>query len=250
MRLDGAVALVTGASSGIGAAAAARLARAGARLVLSGRDQASLAALAASLGAQSIVADLAEPAAAADLAERAEAVHGRLDVLVSNAGVGWAGPFASMPTAELDRVLAVNLLAPARLARATLPGMLARGRGHLVLVSSIAGYVGVREEAVYAAAKAGLNTLAESLRLEVGRAGVGVSVVAPGVVATAFFDRRGTPYQRRRPRPIAADVVAAALTRAVERDAAEVFAPAWLRLPARLRGAAPALFRAGASRFG
>jgi short-subunit dehydrogenase len=250
MRLNGAVVLLTGASSGIGAAAATRLARVGARLVLSGRDQERLAALASQLDAHAVVADLTEPDAAAGLVARASEPHGRIDVLISNAGAGWAGAFATMPPEDLDRVVALNLLAPARLARAVLPGMLTRGCGHLVFVSSIAGYVGVREEAAYAAAKAGLNTLAESLRLEVAAAGLSVSVLAPGVVDTEFFQRRGVPYRRGTPKPIPAGVVADALVRAVERDQAETFTPGWLRLPARLRGAVPGVFRAGASRFG
>lgn len=250
MRLNGAVVLLTGASSGIGAASATRLARLGARLVLSGRDRERLDTLASRLDAHAVPAELTDPGAAERLVEQANEPHGRIDVLISNAGAGWAGEFAKMPPEEIDRVVALNLLAPARLARAVLPGMLARGCGHLTFVSSIAGYVGVREEAAYAAAKAGLNTLAESLRLEVASAGIGVSVLAPGVVDTEFFQRRGAPYQRGTPKPIPAGAVADALVRAIERDQPETFVPGWLRLPARLRGAVPGIFRAGASRFG
>src|SRR5438067_13172938 len=106
-----------------------------------------------------------------------------------------------MPVADLDRLVTVNVLATLRLTRAVLPGMVARRRGHVVLVSSIAACLGVREEAVYAATKAALRAFADSVRYEVADAGVGVSVLVPGVVDTAFFDRRGTPYPRRRPRP-------------------------------------------------
>jgi short-subunit dehydrogenase len=80
--------------------------------------------------------------------------------------------------------------------------------------------------------------------------GVGVTVVVPGVVATPFFERRGRPYDRARPRPVSADSVATALVLAVERDRAEVFVPAWLRLPARLHGALPGLAHALQRRFG
>ena len=94
----------------------------------------------------------------------------------------------------------MNLLAPIHLARLLVPDMAKYGTGHLVFVSSIAGATGGRDEAVYAAAKAGLACFAESLSYEMSGRGVGVSVVVPGVVDTPFFDRRGRPYGRR-PRP-------------------------------------------------
>lgn len=262
MRLAGARVLVTGASSGIGAATALELSARGARLVLSGRDQEALADVAARTGGEMLPADLSDPSA--DLAVRA----GRVDVLVACAGEGWSGPLARMSGGTAERMIAVNLTAHVQLTRLLLPGMLERGRGHLVYVASIAGVVGVREEAVYAATKAGLLAFAESLRYElpaverngverngverngVGGKGVGVTAVVPGVVDTPFFARRGRPYTRRRPAPVAPERVARAIAVAVERDRAEVFVPAWLRLPARLHGAAPGAFRVLARRFG
>ncbi len=127
--------------------------------------------------------------------------------------------------------------------------MLAWGRGHIVNVASIAGHVGVREEAVYAATKAALVAFTESLRYEVGDR-LTVTLVSPGVVETAFFRRRGRPYERRRPKPIPPERVADRIARAIERERAEVFVPRWMALPARLRGAAPGLYRALARRFG
>ncbi|ETK37207.1 hypothetical protein MPTA5024_05095 [Microbispora sp. ATCC PTA-5024] len=171
-----------------------------------------------------------------------------MDVLVANAGEGWSGPLAAMPDGTLERLVAVNLTAPMRLTRLLLPAMAERGRGHLVYVASIAGALGVREEAVYAATKAGLLAFAESLRYEAP--GVGVTVVLPGVVDTPFFERRGRPYTRSRPAPVPPARVAAAVVAAVERGRAEVYVPGWLRVPARLRGAAPGTFRALARRFG
>ncbi|KAB8187871.1 SDR family NAD(P)-dependent oxidoreductase [Microbispora catharanthi] len=242
MRLAGARVLVTGASSGIGAATALELSARGARLVLSGRDQEALAGVAARTGGEILPADLSDPSA--DLAVRA----GRVDMLVACAGEGWSGPLARMPGGTAERVIAVNLAAHVQLTRLLLPGMLERGRGHLVYVASIAGVVGVREEAVYAATKAGLLAFAESLRYELP--GVGVTAVVPGVVDTPFFARRGRPYTRRRPAPVPPERVARAIAVAVERDRAEVYVPAWLRLPARLHGAAPGAFRVLARRFG
>jgi short-subunit dehydrogenase len=128
--------------------------------------------------------------------------------------------------------------------------MLERGRGHVVNVGSIAGHVGVPREAVYAAAKGGLAVFTESLRQELAGTGVGVSLVSPGVVDTPFFERRGAPYERRRPRPVGADAVARALVDAIERDRPLVLVPGWLALPARLQGALPGLYRALAGRFG
>jgi short-subunit dehydrogenase len=250
MDLAGAVALVTGASSGIGRAAAQHLAAAGANVVLAGRDRAALAEVAADTGGHVVVADLDSPDAPERVAAAADAVSGRVDVLVNNAGIGWAGEVATMGPADIDRLVAVNLVAPLRLTRALLPAMVARRQGHLVMVASVAGATGVPGEAVYAATKAGLATFADSVRLEVAGTGVRVTTVSPGVIDTAFFSRRNRPYERSWPRPIPADRVAAAIVEAVRHDRAEVWVPAWLRLPARLRGAAPGVYRALAHRLG
>jgi short-subunit dehydrogenase len=242
-------ALVTGASSGIGADTARRLAAGGATLLLHGRDQDRLKALATETGGIALTGDLTEPGAAQALAEQALAVSGQVDVLVNNAGLGWAGPLPEMPPADITRLVAVNLVAPIELTRALLPGMVARGSGRVVFVTSIAGRTGVAGEAVYAATKAGVDAFADSVRFELHGTGVGVGVVVPGVVQTAFFERRGRPYGRSRPRPVPADRVAAAVVRAVTDDG-DLYVPRWLRVPVALRGVAPGLYRALATRFG
>jgi short-subunit dehydrogenase len=250
MSLRGRVALVTGASSGIGRATAEALSAAGAKVLLHGRDQNSLAGLAVRIGGLPLSVDLAEPDAAQRLAAAAIGAGGRVDILVANAGQGWAGRLADMSGADVDRLIAVNLTAPIRLTQALLPAMCQRGNGYLAFVSSIAGRTGVAGEAVYAASKAGLDAFAESLRLELRGTGVQVGVLVPGVVATEFFQRRGRPYGRTRPRPLPVAGVARALVSMIESGGAEVYAPRWLRLPVAVRGTLPATYRRLAGRFG
>jgi short-subunit dehydrogenase len=242
VELRGATCLVTGGSSGIGRATVLRLVGDGARVLALGRDEAALAAT----GATPIVCDLADPAAF----ERAAAQAGAVDVLVNNAGIGRAGRLAGLDGPTLETLVRVNLVAPLQLTRALLPAMLARGRGRVVLVGSIVGVVGARDEAAYAATKGGLVAFAESLRQECRGTGVGVTLVTPGVVATRFFERRDRPYDRRFPRPVAAEAVADAIVDAVRRDRDDVFVPRWLALPPRVHALAPRLYRALAARFG
>jgi short-subunit dehydrogenase len=250
VRIAGAVVLVTGASSGVGRATALALAARGATLLLSGRDRAALDDVADRTAGTVLVEDLAEPGAAGRLADRALAVCQRVDILVANAGAGFAGPISSMSEGEPRRLLAANLTAPVELTRLLLPPMVARGEGSVVFVTSIAGRTGVAGEAVYAATKAGLDAFAESLRLELHATGVRVGVLVPGVVATDFFARRGRPYSRARPRPLPVGAAAAALLRLIETGRAETYLPRWLRLPVALRSVAPALYRRLAVRFG
>lgn len=250
VRLGGAVALITGGSSGIGAATARELAAAGARVLVAGRDAGRLAAVARETGGVALAADLAATDGPAALAEAAQQAAGGIDILISNAGIGWAGPLAGMAPGKLTELVTVNLTAPMQLARLLVPGMIERGRGRLVFVSSIAGSTGVGQEAVYSATKAGLTTFAESLAYELNEHGVRVSVVVPGVIDTPFFEQRGRPYGRQRPAPVPAQRVALAISAALQRDRDLVFVPRWLRVPAWLHGAAPGTFRALATRFG
>jgi short-subunit dehydrogenase len=242
----GARVLVTGGSSGIGAATVAAFAARGCRVVAVGRDASALAAVARRTNATPYVADLTEPRAIPALVSEA----GDVDVLVAAAGLGRAGCLTDLADDEIVELVDTNVLASLRLAHAVLPGMVRRGRGHLVFVSSIAGHMAVAREAVYSATKAAVNVFAASVRHEVAVHGIGVSVVVPGAVDTPFFARRGAPYTRRFPRPVPASVVADGIVRAVERGKAEVFVPRWLRFPARLRGVAPGLTDALQRRFG
>ncbi len=155
-----------------------------------------------------------------------------------------------MPAADIERLTRTNLLAPMELTRALVPGMIQRQRGWVAFVGSIAGATGVGGETVYSGVKGGLHTYAESLRLELAPAGVGVTVVVPGAVDTPFFDNRGSGYQRRWPPPIPPSRVATALVGAVTAGRPEVFVPGWMGLAARVRGGVPGLYRALARRFG
>src|SRR5215469_2618394 len=263
MRLTGMVALVTGGSSGIGAATVRALAGAGARPLIAGRDPARLAAVAAQTGGIALACDLAAPGGPAGLvaaAQRAAAslpaapgsddAAAGIDILVNNAGLGWAGPIGQITAAQVAELVAVNLTAPMELTRLLVPGMIARGRGRVVFVSSIAGTTGVRGEAVYSATKAGLGSFAESLAYELDGHDVRVSVIVPGVIDTPFFDRRGRPYGRKRPGPQPPERVAQAIVSCLEHDRGVSYVPRWMRLPAWLHGAAPGTFRALAARFG
>lgn len=238
MQLGGARALVTGATGGIGGAIARALYERGAHVIVSGRRQDALDELAASLGnrAQVVVADLAEPDAPVRLAEAAGAV----DLLVANAALPASGRVEDFDHEQIDRALDVNLRAPIQLTRALLPGMLERGRGHVVFVSSLSGKAASPRSGIYSATKFGLRGFAAGLREDVEPKGIGVTVVFPGFVSEAgLFADSGVKLPRfvgtRTP-----EQVAAAVVRGVERGRAEVdVAPLGLRLGTRLAGVAP-----------
>ena len=246
--LVGLRALITGGSSGIGAATAGALAACGCQVAIAGRNVAALERVAAATNAVCLPGDLREPGCARRTIDAAVASLGGLDILVSNAGIGWAGPFASMTEADIDSLLDVNLRAAAQLACAAIPH-LQRGHGRLVFVGSVAGLVGVPGEAWYSATKAGLGCLADALRAELVPAGVGVTLVSPGVVDTAYFERRNSPYQRRHPKLMSAEAAADAIVDAVWRGRDDVVVPPWLWLPARVKASFPRLYRLLAARL-
>ncbi|HET6182175.1 MAG TPA: 3-oxoacyl-ACP reductase FabG [Acetobacteraceae bacterium] len=219
-RLDGKAALVTGASGGIGGAIARALHAQGAAVVLSGTRAEALAALAAELGERAHVcaADLSVPAEAEALVERAEAAAGPLWALVNNAGMTRDMLALRMDDADFQSVLDVDLIAPFRLAKAALRGMLRRRAGRVIAIGSIVGATGNAGQANYAAAKAGLVGLTKALAHEVAPRGVTVNAVAPGMIDTRMTQVLGEQTRARilgaiplgrmgRPEDVAAAVV-------------------------------------------
>lgn len=239
-RLDlrGARVLLTGATGGLGEAIARSLAGRGAALVLTGRRTDVLEPLAAELGATALAADLSRPEEVSRLLEGA----GDLDVLVANAALPASGHLHDYTAEQISRALRVNLEVPILMAHAVGPAMVERGRGHIVLVGSVAGITSSARTSIYNATKFGLRGFALAYRQDLWRTGVGVSIVEPGFVRDAgmFAEAGGDlPFGVRTVSP--ADVAAGVLS-AIERDRAEVVvAPLELRLGATVGSLVPAL---------
>ncbi len=221
MEISGRTALLTGATGGLGRAIAQGLAAGGAAVVLSGRREEDLLALAKSLPGDDhrvIVADLAEDGEAERLAAEAEGV----DILVANAGLPGTGWLTEFSAEEVKRALRVNLEAPMLLARALYPAMLERRAGHLVFVSSLSGKSASPRSSVYNATKFGLRGFALGLRTDLGPQGVGVSLVSPGFVRDAgmFADTgASTPPMMGTTTPAA---VSDAVLKAISADKVEI----------------------------
>lgn len=189
--LNGKNALVTGASGGIGSAVAKALASRGATVVLTGRRQEALEAVAAEIGndAHVVVADLGSAEGAdALMAQAAEAVGGSIDILVNNAGLTRDGLSMRMKDEDIDAVFEVNTKAAFRLMRAAMRAMTKSRWGRIVNITSVVGLVGNPGQANYAASKGALTAISKSVASELATRGVTVNCVAPGFVATAMTD--------------------------------------------------------------
>ena len=242
--LTGQTALVTGASGGLGRAIARALHGQGAEVLLSGRRVDALEEQAAELGerARVLPADLSKGDEVDALAERAGAV----DVLVANAGLGGAGVLTDYTREELERVLDVNLRAAVHLTHALLPGMLERGRGHLVYISSIAGKTPTVGASLYSATKFGLRGFALALHEDLRGSGVGVTAVYPGFIAEAgLWGDTGLKLRRGTGRLRTPDEVGAAVLRGIASGRPEIdVAPLVQRSGGWLTGFAPRLVAA------
>lgn len=222
---------VTGASSGIGEAVARAFAARGASLTLVARREPLLRKLAADVSTPAYVgvADLSDLERCRDWIAPAEAELGPIDVLVNNAGITATGPIREIPVEESERLLRINLLAPLRITRAVLPGMLERRHGTIVHVASVAAFLALPGMVDYAASKGGLAAASETLRTELHGTGVHVLTVYPGPVSTAMADvarRAYVPDFRQRMvyegRP---DTLAKLIVEAVGRRRARIIYP-------------------------
>jgi uncharacterized protein len=214
------LAVVTGASSGIGAELARQLARDGHDLLLSARTIAPMEALAGELemyGARSTVipADLSRPGAASELANAIETRGLAVDVLINNAGLGAVGRLDEIDPGRVGEMLHVNVVALTELTRLLLPGMVARGRGKIMLVASTAGFQPGPRMAVYFASKAYVLSLGEALAYELRGTGVTVTTLCPGATATNFFKTAGAKEIAAQPM-MSAEAVARAGYRAMK----------------------------------
>ena len=247
---DGAAVVVTGASSGLGRAIALAAAGRGARLGLIARSHDALQATLAAAGGRGAVAacDLADAASTAAAFDALRDALGPVDVLVCAAGAGAFGAFADIDAAAIDALVATNVLGTLHPVAAVVPDMVARGRGRIALIGSIAGRVGVPQETTYAATKAAVAGLGRSLAAELAEHGIVVTTVHPGPIDTPFFATRGHPYDRRWPRPLPPDRVARSVVRAIERGRTDVVVPRWLRAAVVVDAVWPSLYRRGAAR--
>lgn len=250
MEIEGTVAVVTGASAGIGLATARAFADAGADVVLAARREDRLKEAAkqiesAGRRALAVRCDVSRLEELEALRDRVDTEMGGADVLVNNAGVPGGGPFAKLPLEKIADVAGTNFLSVLWATKLFLPRMLERGRGHVVNVASLAGRYAVPGGAVYAGAKHGVVGFSESLYYELQNKGVLVTVVNPAFVGTEGFPHTDKP-DRMVMKP---ERIARVIVDVVRRGMApEVSVPRWLGPGQAVRVLAPPLYRAGMRR--
>jgi short-subunit dehydrogenase len=230
MRIAGSTVLVTGASSGIGAALARRLAAEGATVGLVARRRERLEAVLADCQAHAPrsrlwVADLADVEGAAELARSAWDAFGQLDCLVNNAGVPMRRHTTKLDTATLDWVMRVNFMAPAAMTLALVPRMLERGQGMIVNVASLAGRLGNANEAAYSASKFALCGWSEAIAVDLWDTPIEVRLVNPGPIDTEIWDLPGNDAPFYDGPKVSADEMAGGIVAAMESDAFEHYVP-------------------------
>jgi len=234
------VAIVTGASSGIGAAIAERFGRARMRVALAARRADLLEEVAARVraaGGETLVvpADMRDQTAIASLVKNTQTTWGRIDVLVANAGVGRGGSVTEISEDALREMIEVNLLGLIFCARAVLPVMLTQRRGAIIAIASVAGEVTAPQAPIYGATKAGMLAFCEGLGRSVAADGIAVSAVLPGFIDTSMRTSRPS-WLRGAP----STVVAEAVVRLLHHPRREVVVPGWYRIPIGINRWAPA----------
>jgi short-subunit dehydrogenase len=247
MELRGSSVLLTGATGGIGHAIARQLHGAGASLLLTGRRIDVLEPLAAEVGGRATAVDLADRNAVDRLLDEA----GDVDIFVANAALPASGDILGFTPTEIDRALEVNLRAPVILSRVLGERMAARGRGHIVLISSLSGKSGQAASSIYSATKFGLRGFGQGLRGDLGPRGIGVSTVFPGFIRDAgMFHESGAKLPKGVGTSTPEDVAAAVL-KAITADKGEIdVAPAGMRAGTAFAQLAPEISARVAKRLG
>jgi uncharacterized protein len=252
MRINQSVVLVTGASSGIGAATAKAMAHKGGRLLLLARNQFALEKVAADISASGGEArvypvDLTDAEAVAQLANKISTDIGIPDIIINNAGAGrWLFIEETTPT-EVVEMMAVPYFAAFYVTRAFLPSMLRRKSGHIVNVTSMASFVSWPGAAGYTAARWAMRGFTEALRAELYGTGINVTLLIPGYVRTAYFEHNPgaeerIPKMARSIPDLTAEQVADAMVRGVEQNRREIVIPFRLRLSRTLFAISPRMF--------
>jgi short-subunit dehydrogenase len=255
--LGGKRVLVTGASSGIGAAVAREFAAAGAAVGICARRAERLDRVLADCQAVSPdpgscrrwVIDLARLDGLPAFARQVEEELGPVDVLVNNAGIPKRRTVQAMRLDEVDDVMTINYLSPVHLTLALLPGMLARGEGHLVNVSSVAARLSSPHEAAYAASKSALTTFSECMAVDLDGTGISVHLVFPGIIDTDLFSLDDNEPSMGDIEALPASALASAMREQLEKGTLELYFPAWFQELAAGKANDVAAFLAGTAQW-
>ena len=190
-NLDGKVALITGATGGIGMSIAKQMKSSGAKLILSGTRQEVLSKLKLELGdeVKTIVTDLGDKNDVMALANEAEETFGSIDIIINNAGITADGLLLRMKDEDWDKVIDINLSSSIRLTRQVIRGMIKRKYGRIIFISSIVGYTGNAGQSNYSASKSALSGLTKSIAAEVASRGITCNLIAPGFISTPMTDK-------------------------------------------------------------
>lgn len=197
--IAGKTALITGASSGIGAEIATVFAQAGAQVIATGQSAARLAALSETTGCRTIAADIATTQGCTDLVQAALTINPHVDILVNSAGVALVGPMLDFDPDDWDRTMAINLRAPFLLAQGLAPAMIAAKAGKIINISSQTGVIALADHAAYASSKGGLNALTKSLMTELAPHNIQVNAICPTVVMTEMGQKIWSPPEKSEP---------------------------------------------------